>query len=64
MDRAYEDGNNRFTAQMLKFDPVVPPKSNRKNPREYDKELCGVPDFTYNKKKQKNERNGKLCNSI
>ena len=39
MDRAYEDDNTRFTAQMLKFDPVVPPKSNRKNPWEYDKEL-------------------------
>ena len=39
MDRAYEDDNTRYTAQMLKFDPVVPPKSNRLNPWEYDKEL-------------------------
>ncbi|MCL2398911.1 MAG: IS5/IS1182 family transposase, partial [Defluviitaleaceae bacterium] len=39
MDRAYEDDLTRFTAQMLKFDPVVPPKSNRSNPWDYDKEL-------------------------
>ena len=39
MDRAYEDDLTRFTAQMLKFDPIVPPKSNRKNPWKYDKEL-------------------------
>ena len=39
MDRAYEDDWTRFTAQMLKFDPIVPPKSNRKNPWEYDKTL-------------------------
>jgi hypothetical protein len=29
-----------YTAQFLKFDPIVPPKSNRKEPWEYDKELC------------------------
>ena len=39
MDRAYEDDYTRYIAQMLKFDPVVPPKANRKNPWEYDKEL-------------------------
>ena len=39
MDRAFEDDLTRFTAQMLNFMPVVPPKSNRKNPWEYDKEL-------------------------
>jgi len=39
MDRAYEDDYTRFTAQMLKFDPIVPPKSNRKEPWAYDKEL-------------------------
>ena len=39
MDRAYEDDLTRFTAQMLNFQPVVPPKKNRKNPWEYDKEL-------------------------
>jgi len=39
MDRAYEDDYTRYVAQMLKFEPVVPPKSNRKNPWEYDKEL-------------------------
>jgi len=39
MDRGYEDDYTRFTAQMLKFDPIVPPKSNRKEPWAYDKEL-------------------------
>ena len=39
MDRAYEDDLTRWTAFMLKFDPVVPPKSNRKHPWEYDKEF-------------------------
>ena len=39
MDRAYEDGQTPYIAQMLKFEPVVPPKSNRLNPWEYDKEL-------------------------
>ena len=39
MDRAYEDDLTRYIAQMLKFEPVVPPKSNRLNPWEYDKEL-------------------------
>ena len=39
MDKAYEDDNTRYTAQMLKFDPVVPPKSNRLNPWDYDKEF-------------------------
>ena len=39
MDRAYEDKYTWYIAQMLKFKPVVPPKSNRKDPWEYDKEL-------------------------
>ena len=39
MDRAYEDDNTRLTAQLLGFNPVVPPKKNRLNPWEYDKEL-------------------------
>ena len=39
MDRAYEDDFTRYTAQTLKFEPVVPPKSNRKNPWDYDREL-------------------------
>ena len=39
MDKAYEDDYTRYIAQMLKFDPIVPPKSNRKEPWEYDKEL-------------------------
>jgi transposase len=39
MDRAYEDDMTRLTAWGLKFNPVVPPKCNRKNPWEYDREL-------------------------
>ena len=39
MDRAYEDDCTRLTAQMLKFAPIVPPKSNRLNPWDYDKTL-------------------------
>ena len=39
MDRAHQDDDTWFVAQMLKFEPVVPPKSNRKDPWEYDKEL-------------------------
>jgi len=39
MDRAFEDDHTRYIAQTLNFKPVVPPKSNRKNPWDYDKEL-------------------------
>ena len=39
MDRAYEDDHTRLTAQLLGFDPVVPPKKNRLNPWLYDKDL-------------------------
>jgi transposase len=39
MDRAYEDDYTRYIAQTLKFEPVVPPKKNRKNPWKYDREL-------------------------
>lgn len=39
MDRAYEDDKTRFTAWMLRFNPIVPPKSRRDKPWEYDKEL-------------------------
>ena len=38
-DRAYEDDHTRYIAQTLGFSPVVPPKSNRKTPWTYDKEL-------------------------
>jgi len=37
--RAYEDENTRLTARLLGFNPVVPPKKNRLNLWEYDKEL-------------------------
>jgi len=39
MDRAFEDDFTRYIAQTLNFNPVVPPKKNRKNPWEYDREL-------------------------
>jgi transposase len=39
MDRAYQDDTTRFTAWSLKFNPVLPPKRNRKNPWNYDTEL-------------------------
>ena len=39
MDRAYEGEETRTLAVELGYIPVVPPKSNRKNPWPYDKEL-------------------------
>ena len=39
MDRAYEDNKTRSLAEENGFFPVVPPKKNRKEPWEYDKEL-------------------------
>lgn len=39
MDRAYEGDNMREKALEKGFLPVVPPKSNRKEPWEYDKEM-------------------------
>jgi len=39
MDRGYEDDYTRYIAQTLGFNPIVPPKSNRKNPWVYDREL-------------------------
>ena len=39
MDRAYEDNLTREMAEKQGFIPVVPPKSNRKEPWEYDKEV-------------------------
>ena len=39
MDRAYEGDETRALAMELGYIPVVPPKSNRKNPWEYDKQL-------------------------
>lgn len=38
MDRAYEGENVRAAAKELGFEPVVPPKKNRRDPWEYDKE--------------------------
>ena len=39
MDWAYEGDETRALAVELGYTPVVPPKSNRKNPWDYDKEL-------------------------
>jgi transposase len=39
MDKAYEGNETRQLAVELNYEPVVPPKSNRKEPWEYDKEL-------------------------
>jgi transposase len=39
MDRAYEGRETRRLAFEWGYSPVVPPKKNRKKPREYDREL-------------------------
>ena len=39
MDRAYEGDETRQLALELGLSPVVPPKSNRLSPWEYDKAL-------------------------
>jgi transposase len=39
MDRGYEDKQTRLTARELGYTPVVPPRSNRRHPWEYDREL-------------------------
>ena len=39
MDRAYEGDETRNLVSSLGFSPVVPPKSNRREPWGYDKEL-------------------------
>lgn len=39
MDRAYEDDMTRTLAVQQGFIPVVPPKKNRKEPWDYDKEI-------------------------
>ena len=41
---AYEDNETRELAVKQGFVPVVPPKRNRKNPWEYDKELYKRPN--------------------
>ncbi len=39
MDRAYEGNESRQLALDLGFIPVVPPKENRMEPWEYDREM-------------------------
>ncbi len=39
MGRAYEDDKTHSLAMENGFIPVVPPKKNRKDPWDYDKEL-------------------------
>lgn len=38
MDKAYEDNKTRELAELLGYTPVVPPKTNRVEKWEYDKE--------------------------
>jgi len=37
LDKAYEGDETRYLIRLTGHEPVVPPKSNRKNPWEYDK---------------------------
>jgi hypothetical protein len=46
MDRAYGGNETRKLAEELNYEPIVPPKKNRKVPWDYDKEL-------YKKKKHR-----------
>lgn len=39
MDRAYEGGQTRQLALKLGYIPVVPPKTNRLEPWEYDRAM-------------------------
>jgi transposase len=39
MDKAYEGNETRQLVLDLRIIPVVPPKSNRLDPRQYDREL-------------------------
>lgn len=39
MDKAYEGNETRQLAVKLNYEPIMPPKSNRKEPWVYDKEL-------------------------
>jgi transposase len=39
MDKAYEGDETRDAAIRLNLTPVVPPKTNRKEPWDYDKEI-------------------------
>jgi transposase len=39
MDRAYENDEMRKLARELNYEPIVPPKSNRKTPWDYDRQL-------------------------
>ena len=38
MDRAYEGGSTRLLAESFGLTPVVPPKRNRTDPWDYDRE--------------------------
>ena len=39
MDRAYEDDATRRLALELGYRPVVPPRSNRRQPHDYDRDV-------------------------
>jgi transposase len=38
MDRAYESDETRLLVRLTGHEPIVPPKKNRRQPWEYDKE--------------------------
>lgn len=39
MDKAYEGDETRDLARQLSYEPVVPPKENRRNPWPYDRKI-------------------------
>ena len=44
MDRSYAGRPTRELAESLGFKPVVPPRKNRKQPWEYDREMYKKPN--------------------
>jgi len=41
MDKAYEGDGMRLAAERLGYAPAVPPRANRREPRDYDRALYG-----------------------
>ena len=39
-DRAYEGNETRQLALALGYTPVIPPKSNRRHPWDYNRQIC------------------------
>ena len=46
-DRAYEGNETLQLAADLGYTPVIPPKSNRNKPWDYDPNLAGVSRFAW-----------------